>query len=77
MVSDDDIIMYVVKQMYVTNWFSEDHMTEWEECNDQNKTWEQCGAHFERCYIVRKWYHDANGAQIEEVNKINDYKLTT
>ena len=68
--SEDDIIIHVVEQMYKSNWFTEEHMTEWEELDDGTKTWEECKAHFKRCYITRKWYYDAKKTRMEEVNMI-------
>ena len=41
-VPDNDIVIYVVDQMYESDWFSEDTMTKWEETNDNKKTWKQC-----------------------------------
>ena len=69
-VSDDDIVILIVEQMHESDWFSEEHMTEWEECDGQNKTWEECKIYFERCHIARKWYLDAKGARKEKIHKI-------
>ena len=40
-VSDNDIIIHVVNQIYESDWFSEEAMTKWEETNDNSKTWTQ------------------------------------
>ena len=38
-VSDDNIVIHVVNEMYELDWFSEETMTKWEETNDNSKTW--------------------------------------
>ena len=40
--SDNDIVIHIVNQMFESDWFSEDTMTKWEETNDNRKTWKQC-----------------------------------
>ena len=52
-VSDYDIFIHVMKQIYDTNWFPEKHMTEQEEREDRN-SWEACKMLFEWCYITCK-----------------------
>ena len=44
--SDDDIVIHVMEQMYDSNWFTEEHMTEWKEREDRNKSWEAYKMHF-------------------------------
>ena len=46
-------------------------MTEWEEKDDRNKSWEDCKTHFEICYIAGKRYHDDKGTKVEELNRID------
>ena len=36
--SNNDIVIHIVNQMYELIWFSEDTMTKWEESNDNSKT---------------------------------------
>ena len=52
--SDDDIVIHVVNQMYTSDWFLEDTMTKWEETHNNRKTSKQCQQFFEEAYIVRK-----------------------
>ena len=40
-VSDNDIAIYIADQMYKSDWFLEDTMTEWKEKNDNRKAWKQ------------------------------------
>ena len=61
-VSDNDIIIHIIKQINDYNWFTKEHMTECVEQDNRTKR-EECKAHFERCYIPRKRYHDANGTK--------------
>ena len=40
-VTDNNIIIiHIVKQMYESNWFTEENMTKWEEKDKKNKTWD-------------------------------------
>ena len=45
-VSDDDIVIHIINQMYESDWFSKDTMTNWEEIPDNNKTWSRCQQFF-------------------------------
>ena len=53
-ISDNNIIIHVVEQMYESNWFTKENMTEWEEKIDRNKSWDTCKLHFKLCYIAHK-----------------------
>ena len=61
--SDDDIPIYAVDQMYESDWFSEETMTKFDETNDSSKTWLQCQQFFEEAYIARKGYIMQNKTQ--------------
>ena len=39
MVSEDNIKVHVLDQMYESYWFSKEMMTKWEEIDDNDKTW--------------------------------------
>ena len=45
--TNDDLAIYVVDQMYQLDWFSEETMTKEEESNINSKTWLQCKHFFE------------------------------
>ena len=47
-VSDDDIVIHAVDQMYILDWSSEETMTKWEKTNDNSKVWLQCQQCFEK-----------------------------
>ena len=68
-VSDDDIVIDVVDQMYESDLFSEDTITTWEEIQDNDKTLSKCQKFFENEYIARKQYLDAKGQKQENVTK--------
>ena len=53
-VSNDDIVIDIMDQMYESNWFLEETMTTWEESQDNQKTWAKCQAFFEIAYIAEK-----------------------
>ena len=55
----------------MTDWFTEEHMTKWEERVDKNKSKEACKMQFEWCYIAHRWYHDSKGTKVEEVSRID------
>ena len=74
-VSDDDIIIHVVNQMYEPNWFLEETMTAWEDTLDSQKTWAKCQALFEAAYIERKQYNKAKGQTNQSLNKVTEHNL--
>ena len=68
--SDNDIVIHVVDQMYELDSFSEEAMMNWEEIPNNNKTWTMCQQFFEAAYIASKSYMDAKGQKQEQANKI-------
>ena len=61
-VSNDDIVIHVIDQMYNLDWFSEETMTKWEDISNSIKTWLKC--------IARKRYNKARGHVQESINNI-------
>ena len=53
-VSDDNIVIHVVEQVSESDWFTKKNMTEWENNDDRNKSWDACKLHFKWCYITCK-----------------------
>ena len=72
-VSDDDIVIHMINQMYESDWFSEEIMMTWEEISDNHKSWARC-QFFEAIYIAHKQYMDAKGQRQEQSNKNTEYK---
>ena len=68
--SDDDIVIHVVDQMYASDWFLEDTMTKWEEVNDNRKTQKQCQQFFKEVNIAQKQYIKAKWSMQESINKV-------
>ena len=52
-VSDDDIVIHVVDQMYNLDCFSEKNMTNWEEVLNKDKMWSKCQLFFEASYVAK------------------------
>ena len=69
-VSDNDIAIHVMDQMYELDWVSEEIMTTWAETQDNKKTWPKCQTFFDAAYIARKRYINAKGQLTESINKI-------
>ena len=74
-VSNDDIVIHVMDQLYESDLFSEDTMTKWEKLQDNDKTWNKCQKFFEGAYIARKRYNDAKGQTPDSISKITETKF--
>ena len=68
--SDNNILVHMVDQMYMPDWFSKDTMTIWEETKINSKTWKQCQQFFEEVDIARKRYIQVKGSAQESINKV-------
>ena len=73
--SDNNIVIHIVDQMYKSHWFSEETMTTWEETQDKKKTWPKCQTFFEAAYIARKRLNNAKEQPNKSINKTTEADL--
>ena len=69
-VLNDDIVIYVIDQVYESDWFSEESMTKWKETSDNTKTWQNCQQFSKEANIARKRYNKAKGQTQETMNNV-------
>ena len=69
-ISDDNIMIDVVDQMYESDWFLEETMMAWKDTQDSQKTWVKCRAFFKAAYIARKRYSKTNEQTNESLKKV-------
>ena len=63
-VSEEDIVIHVISQMYELDWFSEE-MTKWENINNNDKTL-RFQKFFEEAYTARKYSNKAKGRTMHD-----------
>jgi len=77
-ISDEAKTLHFVRQMYKSDYFTEEQMTKYEILSDSNKVWEKTLAHFTELFSLHKAYGDDRAANsgFESAAHIRDHSST-